>query len=123
MWGQAGASADGAAALAARQWGQCDVLPAAVGLELCSPFPNLPQGSGVGSKPYPSTGVTLDAANASALLAALVGSSTLATNASCALPVQRAMQQKLKYLATKVFKALSDQGYFHTTLLLSKHDH
>lgn len=75
------------------------------------------KGTGIGSKSNPSTGVTLDAANASALLAVLVGSSTSATNASCALSVQRAMQQKLEYLATKVFTALSEQGVFshHTT--------
>lgn len=116
MWGQAGASADGAAALAARQWGQCDVLPAAVGLELCSPFQNPPQGTGSGSKANPSTGVTLDAADASALLAVLAGRSASATNASCALPVERAMQQNVRYLATNVSTALSKQGVssYHT---------
>ena len=116
MWGQAGASADGAAALAARQWGQCDVLPAAVGLELCSPFQTLPQRSGIGSKSYPSTGITLDAATASALLAVLVGSSTSATNASCALPVQRAMQQKSYIWLQKSLQHFLSKGSFPTTL-------
>lgn len=120
MWGQAGASADGAAALAARQWGQCDVLPAAVGLELCSPFPNLPQGTGIGSKSNPSTGVTLDFANASALLAVLVGSSTSAKDASCALPVQHAMQQKRisNIWVQKSLQHVLSKGPFPTTLLL-----
>ncbi len=78
---------DAAAAAAAQQWGACDVLPAATGLELCSGG-----APGLGPGPGPAAGAVLDDSTARALLAALARPGT-AANATYAigqcLPVVR----------------------------------
>jgi hypothetical protein len=69
-----------AAAAAAQQWGACDVLPAATGLELCSGGAPEP-----GSGPGPAAGAVLDAGTARALLAALAGPGTAANSSYATL--------------------------------------